>query len=180
MLAVFSLITGILYPLLLTGVAGSLMPHRAGGSLIWSGDRISGSELLGRKTGDARWFQARPSACGWTTVPSAAANAMPGSRDQKALQTARAREFRQWNGLADTAIVPDEMITASASGLDPHIGREAALLQVARIAKARGIAPALVTALVVARTEPPQFGFLGQERVNVVLLNVELDRMAGP
>jgi K+-transporting ATPase ATPase C chain len=105
---------------------------------------------------------------------------MPGSRDQKALQTARAREFRQWNGLADTAIVPDEMITASASGLDPHIGREAALLQVARIAKARGIAPALVTALVVARTEPPQFGFLGQERVNVVLLNVELDRMAGP
>lgn len=178
-LAALSLVTGLAYPLLLTGIASAFLPRAAQGSLQFSGGRVTGSELLAQRTDDPGRFQPRPSACGWTNVPSSAANVAPSSRALGATRAARAAEFRRKNGLTSDAAIPGEMLTASASGLDPHIGRAAALLQVGRIAHARHVDPTKVRALVDAATEAPQFGFLGVERINVQILNAALDHMTG-
>jgi K+-transporting ATPase ATPase C chain len=175
--ALFALLLGLAYPALITGVAQLVFPHQANGSLIREGDRVIGSELLGQKfTGDA-YFHGRPSAAGadgYDAAASAGSNLGPTSQalvvrvkaDVAAHQTSPAQS------------VPSDLVTASASGLDPHISPEAALSQVDRVAAARNLSPATVAALVRGHTETPLLGVLGEDRVNVLALNRALDRTA--
>lgn len=166
---VLTLLTGILYPLAITGVAQLLCSKRANGSTVRVGGRLVGSELLAQKFESARYFWPRPSAADFATVPSGASNKGPASADlRKLIEERRAKFGRE---------APVDLLTASGSGLDPHISPEAARLQVTRVAAARGLAAAEIAKQVEDSIEPPQFGFLGEPRVNVLQLNLALDRL---
>jgi K+-transporting ATPase ATPase C chain len=174
---VFTVLTGIVYPLVVTGVAQLAFHHRANGSLVRRDDKVVGSELLAQRFTSDRYFWPRPSAGDYATVPSAASNNGPTSADlQKAVQE-RATAFRTANKLTADTPVPADMVFASGSGLDPDISPEAARLQVARVAAARGLGEDQVNALVQECVEPPQWGVFGEPRVNVLLLNLTLDRL---
>ena len=176
MLAAFTLLTGLLYPLVVTALARLAFPAQAGGSLVRQNGVAVGSLLLAQKFDDPRYFQARPSAADLATVPSGASNLGPLRDALRSNMVARAEAFRAANGLAADAPVPAEMLTASASGLDPHVSPACARLQAERVAAARGGHKAEVEALVDLFTEPPQFGILGEARVNILLLNLALER----
>lgn len=177
LLAFLTLLTGVLYPLVVTAVAQALFPAQANGSLLGDPDRPVGSALLGQANDDPRYFQPRPSATGYGTRPSGGSNLAPTSAALAEQATRRAADFRAAHGLPADAIVPVEMRFASGSGLDPHISPDAARLQIGRVAAARGLEPDRVAALVGAHVEGPQFGLLGEPRVNVLLLNLALDRL---
>ncbi len=175
-----TLLTGLLYPLLVTGVTQLLFPYQANGSMIMDQQCILGSELIGQKFDRTAYFTSRPSAIDYQTLPSGGSNLGATSSKLKEQVDARKNQFLAFNGLSDNALVPSEMLFASASGLDPHISPQAALLQVNRIAAARHLTTAQkkkLLQLVEQHTEKPQFYILGQERVNVLLLNVSLDRV---
>jgi K+-transporting ATPase ATPase C chain len=165
----------VLYPLVVTGIAQLAFPHQANGSLVMAGDTVVGSALLGQANADPRYFQPRPSATGYDTLPSGGSNLAPTSLELAAAVAQRAADFRAANDLSADAAVPTELLFASGSGLDPHISPDAARLQVARVAAARGQDEATVAALVEEYVEGPQLGILGQPRVNVLLLNLALD-----
>jgi len=169
--AVLTLLTGIVYPLLVTGVGRLLFPLQAHGSLVNRDGAPRGSALLAQKFTDARYFWPRPSAADFATVPSGASNLGPGS---KLLQTAIAERRSKLGARA-----PDDLLTSSGSGLDPHLSPEAAMFEADRVAAARGIPVAQIRSLIVANTEPPQFGLLGEPRVNVLRLNLALDHANG-
>ena len=173
---VFTVLTGLLYPLAVTGVAQLAFRDKANGSLIGRDGKIIGSELLAQPFTDARYFWPRPSACGYATAPSGASNLGPTSAALQSNVTANAKSFRMAHHLADAAPVPSDMVFTSGSGLDPHISPEAARLQISRVAVARGIQADAVQALVEKYVEPPQLGFLGEPRVNVLLVNLALDQ----
>ena len=175
MLVFLSLLTGVLYPLLTTGLAQLLFPAQANGSLLGGAGAPVGSALLGQANDDPRYFWPRPSATNYDTLPSGGSNLSPTSADLAAAVEQRARDFRAANGLSADAPVPVEMLFASGSGLDPHISPDAARLQVGRVAAARGLSEATVAALLAAHVEGPQWGVLGEARVNVLLLNLALD-----
>jgi K+-transporting ATPase ATPase C chain len=175
MLAIMTLLTGLIYPLVVTGIAQLAFPRQANGTLVMAGDTVVGSALLGQANDDPRYFWPRPSATGYGTLPSGGSNLAPTSGDLAAAVAQRATDFRAAHGLSDTHPVPVEMLFASGSGLDPHISPDAARLQAGRVAAARGLPEESVLALVEAHVEGPQLGFLGQPRVNVLLLNVALD-----
>jgi len=181
MAVVTLILTGIAYPLAVTGLAGSLFPSRAGGSLVRVQDRVVGSELIGQRFENPAYFQGRPSAAGaegYDATASSGSNLGPTSaalRDRVAKDLARLRES---NPLSE-ASVPLDLVTASGSGLDPHLSPEAALWQVPRIAARRQVAVADVQALVVQHVEQRTWGILGEARVNVLLLNLDLDRRFG-
>ncbi|MCA9866646.1 MAG: potassium-transporting ATPase subunit KdpC [Anaerolineae bacterium] len=177
MLVILTLITGIIYPLVVTGIAQVLFPSQANGSLLGDNAQPLGSALVGQANNDSRYFWPRPSATGYGTLPSGGSNLGPTSAALAELVGQRATAFRIANGLATDASVPVEMLFASASGLDPHISPEAARMQVARVAAARGLDVSRVAVLVEEHVEGPQLGFLGQPRVNVLLLNMTLDRL---
>lgn len=169
-LLVLTLLTGILYPLLITGVAQLLFPAQANGSLLRNAQQqLVGSALLAQKFTSDRYFAPRPSAADFATVASGASNKGPTS---EALRQAIAERRAQWGGDA-----PIHLLTASGSGLDPHLSPEAVSYQVARVAKARGLEPARVQQLVQQHTESPQWGLFGEPRVNVLVLNQALDAL---
>jgi len=175
-----SALTGIAYPLLTTGVAQAAFPQQAAGSLVMSNGRAVGSSLIGQAFSDPRHFWSRPSA----TAPMAYnAGASTGSNQgplNPALSDAvKARvEALRAADPGNTAPVPVDLVTASGSGLDPHISRAAADYQVARIARLRGLPPQQLRALVDRHTEGRLLGVLGEPRVNVLALNLALDQSA--
>ncbi|MGO9244666.1 MAG: potassium-transporting ATPase subunit KdpC [Verrucomicrobiia bacterium] len=171
----WTIIAGVAYPLVMTGVAQLLFRKQANGSLIERNGQIIGSELIAQQfTGD-KYFWPRPSAGSYATVPSGASNLGPTSQALQSNVTANAAAFRTGNKLAADAPVPADMVFTSGSGLDPHISPESARLQVARVAGARGIAEDQVKTLVEKFVKAPQWGIFGEPRVNVLELNVALD-----
>jgi K+-transporting ATPase ATPase C chain len=166
---VLTLLTGILYPLAMTGVAQLLFPKQANGSRIVENGKLIGSDLLVQKFESPRYFWPRPSSADYATVPSGASNKGPTSADlKKSIDERRAKFGKD---------APVDLLTASGSGLDPHISPQAARLQISRVATTRNVSSQEISALVDQTTEPPQFGFLGESRVNVLRLNLALDQL---
>lgn len=175
-----TVLTGILYPLVMTGICEIAFPDKAHGSMVTQNGRETGSSLLGQQFSSSRYFHPRPSAVDYNPLPSSGSNWGPAADTLMKLVYVRERAFRLQNGLDSTTSVPAEMLFASASGLDPHISPESAYLQVDRIARARGWGEELrrqLTAHVAAHIEPRQLGVLGEPRINVLLLNLDLDSM---
>ena len=185
-LILLTIITGLVYPLVMTGVAGVLFPYQAQGSLVTdSSGKVIGSALIGQQFSSDKYFHGRPSATTGTdakgnTVPQPynASNSM-GSNLGPTSQALHDRVQAEVENLrtAPDANPPADLVTTSASGLDPHISPEAAFFQVQRVAKARGLSPDSVHGLVEAKVKTPLLGFLGEPRVNVLLLNRALDTM---
>jgi len=178
MLLVLTVLTGILYPITITLAAGVIFPYQANGSLEKQNDQVIGSALIGQSFASDRYFWPRPSAIAYNPLPSSGTNLGPTSAALKQQMDDRAAAIRAANHLPADAVIPTDLLFASASGLDPHISPDAARLQINRVATARGFTPdqiAKLTSLVDDFTESPQLGFLGQPRVNVLLLNIALD-----
>jgi len=177
---VFTILTGVIYPFLVTGIAQAFFPYQANGSLITENKRTIGSELIGQQFDNAAYFSSRPSANGYQPLPSGGSNYGLTNARLKAQFIDRDKHFIQFNHLPENTNVPSEMVFASASGLDPHISPRAAELQIDRIAKIRRFRPdkkQKLKQLVEKLSEKPQLGFLGESRVNVLLLNIELDQL---
>ncbi|MEO6299481.1 MAG: potassium-transporting ATPase subunit KdpC [Paracoccaceae bacterium] len=173
MLTLFTALTGVLYPLTIEGVAQTLFPSQANGSLIVQGGVVTGSALIGQQFTSARYFWPRPSAAGagYDAAASGGSNLGPTS---KALMTRISAEVARRGG----GVLSADAVTASASGLDPDISPENARTQVGRVAAARGLDQARVAALVEAQVQSRFLGILGQPRVNVLQLNLQLDKLA--
>jgi K+-transporting ATPase ATPase C chain len=173
----FTLLTGLVYPLLMTGIIQIAMPEQASGSMIVVNGKIVGSELIGQNFSSPGYFHGRPSAVDYAGNGSGASNFGPTNAKLMEQVSQRISEVRAENNLSSNATVPSELVLASASGLDPHISMEGAMLQVPRVANARGIPVSEVKVLVYQHIEPAQFGIMGQERVNVLNLNLALDEL---
>ncbi|HAH25666.1 MAG TPA: potassium-transporting ATPase subunit KdpC [Prolixibacteraceae bacterium] len=179
--ALFTIVLGVVYPLFITGIAQLAFPFQANGSLIRQGDKVIGSELIGQKFDSVTYFSSRPSAIEYNPMPSGGSNLGPTSSKLKQLVADRKAQWIKSNLLSDSDAIPSEMIFASASGLDPHISPKAALMQVERIVKARQFDSDKKEQLlksIAKLTEGPQFTFLGEERINVLRLNLQLDQLA--
>jgi len=177
-LLVMTVLTGVIYPFFMTGLAQLVFPGKANGSMIKKNGKIVGSELIGQKFDSSIYFWSRPSAIDYNPVPSGASNYGPTSDKLKKQVTERRALFITKNLLTDTTAIPKEMIFASASGLDPHISPKAALLQLNRVASARNYDETQkqkVQQLIKNKTEDPQFSLLGEPRINVIELNLALD-----
>ncbi len=178
--AVLTLLCGIVYPLFITGIAQLVFPAKANGSLIVQGNKVIGSELIGQKFDSIIYFSSRPSAIDYNPMPSGGSNFGPTSSKLKQLISDRKAQWVKSNPTSDPEKIPAEMLLASASGLDPHISPKAALLQVDRIAKARNFSEERKQQLIKVitdQTESPQFSFLGETRINVLTLNLALDKL---
>jgi K+-transporting ATPase ATPase C chain len=174
------LVTGLLYPGVVTGLAQLLFPWQAHGSLVRANGRIVGSALIGQPFTRPEYFHPRPSAAGRGYDATASGGSNKGPTDRKLADTLIAGAVRQVvrKDGAVRGLIPADMVTASASGLDPHISPANAEVQVPRVARTRGLPVAALRAIVRRHTEPRQFGFLGEPRVNVLLLNLALDSLA--
>lgn len=178
LLLLFTMITGVAYPLLVTGVAQTLFPEQANGSLVRVDGHLVGSSLVGQAFEDPRYFAGRPSATGphpYNGAASTGSNLGPSNPALHEVVGERVATLREGNPAHASAPVPVDLVTASASGLDPHVSPAAALFQVPRVARARGLSPATVEALVRQHIEGRVWGVLGEPRVNVLRLNVALD-----
>jgi K+-transporting ATPase ATPase C chain len=177
MLVLLTLLTGVLYPFVVTQVAQTIMPGKANGSLIMRGDQAVGSELIGQPFSDPKYFWGRASATSpfpYNAAASSGSNQGPLNPALADAVSARIKALRDADP-ENKAPVPIDVVTASASGLDPHISPAAAEYQVSRVARVRKMDVAQVRALVARSTESRQFGFLGEPRVNVLELNLALD-----
>ncbi len=177
---VMILLTGVAYPLLVTGLAKVFFRHQAEGSLILAHGKIVGSELIGQRFTRPEYFHGRPSAAGkdgYDGLASGGSNLGPTNQALVDRVQADVKKFHEENP-AYTGPLPADLVTASGSGLDPHISPASAEAQVARVAAARGVSVEAVRQLVAAQTEGRQFGVLGEPRVNVLKLNLALDQTA--
>ena len=180
MLFIMIVILGLAYPLIMTGGAQLLFAGQANGSLVSKNGEIVGSDLIGQDFSSEKYFHGRPSLAGdagYDGAASGASNLGPTSQKLMGVIGERAEQIRQENHLGEKAMVPSDLVTASGSGLDPHITLAAAQIQVDRVAEARGINPNIVQNIVKVNVEDPQFGFLGERRVNVLRLNLALDEV---
>jgi K+-transporting ATPase ATPase C chain len=171
-----TLLLGVAYPLALTGICQIVFPRQANGSLITAGGRVIGSVLIGQSFSRPEYFHPRPSAAGngYDATSSGGSNYGPTNRKLVDRVRASLKEFRKENPDCQGPI-PADLLTTSASGLDPHISPGSALAQAARVAKARGVPVEQVTGLIAQFTEGPDLGILGEARVNVLRLNLALD-----
>jgi potassium-transporting ATPase KdpC subunit len=188
MVVLLTLITGLVYPLAMTGIAGVIFPYQAQGSLIEKDGKVIGSTLIGQVFNDDKYFHGRPSATNapdpkdstkTVDAPYNATNSMGSNLGptNKALIDRIKGQVEELKKENASATVPMDMVTTSASGLDPHISPEAAYFQVPRVAKARGVPEARIRALVDGQVEGRTFGLLGEPRVNVLNLNLALDAL---
>ena len=171
------LLTGVVYPAVVTGLAQVLFPRQANGSLVSVDGRVVGSTLIGQAFTQSRYFHPRPSAAGAGYDATASGGSNKGPTDHKLADTLIANAVASLiaeDGAVKGAI-PSDMVTASGSGLDPHISPANAAFQVARVARVRGVDPDEVRALLDRHVEERQFGIFGEPRVNVLLLNIALD-----
>jgi potassium-transporting ATPase KdpC subunit len=176
----FTILTGIIYPLFVTGIAQLVYPEKANGSLIVENNTIIGSSLIGQQFDSTIYFTSRPSAISYNPLPSGGSNYGLTSQKLKDLVAERKKKFIAFNQLDSVTNIPSEMLFASASGLDPHITPQAALLQIDRIAKARSfnkVQKQKLEQLIKDQTEAPQFLCFGKERVNVLLLNLKAEEI---
>lgn len=175
-LLLMTLLTGVAYPLLVTGIAQAAFPHQANGSLVHSQHTLRGSELVGQPFDDPKYFWSRPSGTSpaYNAGASSGSNLGPLNPELYAAVKARVEALRAVDP-RNASPVPIDLVTASGSGLDPHLSPAAALYQVARVAKQRGLSVAAVTKLVERHTQRRAFGVLGEATVNVLLLNLALD-----
>ncbi|WP_372012787.1 potassium-transporting ATPase subunit KdpC [Pseudoxanthomonas sp. 10H] len=165
---------GLAYSLVGVGLGQLLFPHAASGSLVERGGRVVGSTLVAQPFAGEGYFQPRPSAAGYDLMALAGSNQARTNPDLRARIDAARDAVAAREGVP-AARVPGDLVTQSGGAIDPHISPQAAALQVARVARARGLDPGVVEAQVRARTEPPQWGLFGQARVNVLELNLALD-----
>ncbi len=175
LLVLFTLLTGLAYPLAMAGFAGAVFPSQAGGSLLLRGGKVIGSGLIGQNFAGDKYFHPRPSAAGdkgYDATSSSGSNLGPITKKLVDRVKADVDALRK-DGV--TGPIPVDAVTTSASGLDPDISPEAARMQVMRIARARGLSEAKVTALVEAHTEGRALGVLGEPHINVLELNLALD-----
>jgi len=176
---VLTILFGLAYPLVFTGLAQVLFPHQANGSLVTVNGKVAGSELIGQSFTKPEYFHGRPSAAGnngYDAANSGGSNLGP--TNQKLVDRVKAdvQKFRAENP-DYTGPIPADLLTSSGSGLDPHISPASAEAQVARVAKARGVTPDRIAELVAKHTEGRQWGIFGEPRVNVLLLNIDLDQI---
>jgi K+-transporting ATPase ATPase C chain len=178
MLIMFTLICGGIYPALVTGVASAVFPKQAKGSFITDiNNHEIGSSLIGQPFSDPKYFWPRPSATGdfgYNPLASGGSNSGPTNPDYLKAVGDRVKTLRD---AGVTGKIPADLVQASASGLDPHITPEAAKVQIARVAKARGISEQELSKVLAAATSDRQFGFLGEPRINVLELNLKLDSL---
>ncbi len=174
--ALLTIITGVIYPLVVTGISQVIFPSQSNGSIITVNGKAAGSELIGQQFDDPSYFWGRISAVGYNADLSSGSNYGP--MNPALLEAVQARiDALQAADPGNTLPIPVDLVTASASGLDPHISVAAALYQVHRVASARGLSEADVQSLVEQNTEGRQFGFLGEPTVNVLQLNLALDNL---
>jgi potassium-transporting ATPase KdpC subunit len=179
---VLTILFGLAYPLLVTGLAQALFHHQANGSLIEASGKIVGSELIGQRFSRPEYFHGRPSAAGndgYDAIASSGGASNLGPTNQKLVDRVQSdmKKFRTENP-DFTGPIPADLLTSSGSGLDPHISPASAEAQVVRVANARGVAPDRISELVARHTEGRQWGIFGEPRVNVLLLNRDLDQIA--
>jgi len=176
----WSVIAGVFYPVIITIIAQVAFKNQANGSLVYRDGKLIGSALIAQQFTGSNYFWPRPSACSYGTGPtgitaSSGSNLGPTSGALQTNVINNAAAFISGNNLPTNTVVPADMVFASGSGLDPHISPESARLQIARVAAARRLSKDTVSALVEKFVETPQWGFLGEPRVNVLLLNIALD-----
>jgi potassium-transporting ATPase KdpC subunit len=180
--AVLTVLTGIIYPLAVWGIAQAIFPSQAGGSLVVAGNKVVGSSLIGQNFASPRYFQSRPSAAGdkgYAADNSGGSNLGPTNKALIDAVKLRLKNVVESNPGTDAHQVPVDLVTASGSGLDPEISPAAADLQTPRVARARGLSEDQVRQLIAENTRPRSAGIFGEPGVNVLLLNLALDRTTG-
>ncbi|HVP35593.1 MAG TPA: potassium-transporting ATPase subunit KdpC [Terriglobales bacterium] len=175
-----TVLVGVVYPLVITGITQAIFPRKANGSLVYMNDRVVGSDLIGQKFESQRYFWPRPSAIDYNPLPSGGSNLGPTSADlEKQISQRRSMQLEA-NGMSEGAIIPLDLLFTSASGLDPHISPLAARFQVNRIARARGFdanGENELYKLIDKHIEPRALQLMGEPRVNVLKLNLALDSL---
>jgi potassium-transporting ATPase KdpC subunit len=175
---ILTVITGVIYPLTITVIGQAVFPEKSEGSMVLANGKVIGSELIGQKSQSLKYFWGRPSAVDYNPVPSGGSNQGPASKALLDAVNVRRDTLIKYHGTQKP--IPNDLIFASASGVDPHISPDAALYQVERVAAARNYNPTQkkeLYKLIEENTEKPQFGFLGMPRVNVFLLNLAINNI---